>query len=71
MLIYSASIAIAFNLHLPRIEIGTALADRCPDPLIWQRFVADAAIWFILISVIMKLILTIDLNQHRKIGVSA
>lgn len=71
MLLYSASIAIAFNLHLVRIRICTALAERCTDPLIWQRFVADAAFWFIVLYVMMKLILTTNLNQHRKIGVSA
>ena len=51
MLIYTVSVAIAFNLHLPRIRICTALADRCTYPLVWQRFISDVAFWFIVIYI--------------------
>jgi hypothetical protein len=71
MLLYSTSIAIAVDLHLPRIRICTALADRCIDPLIWQRFVADAAFWFIVIYGMVRFSLTTNLNQPRTGGLSA
>ena len=67
LLIYFMSIAIALNLHLPRIRVCTALVDRCAHPLIWQRFLSDVAFWFVFVYIVMKLISRINRNQLRKI----
>jgi hypothetical protein len=69
MLIYSVSVGIAFNLHLPRAQVCTALPDRCRYPLIWQRFLGDVAFWFIAIYLVMKLISRINRSQPENIGV--
>ena len=71
MLIYTVSVAIAFDLQLPMMRICgfyvTIFKDRsfCPSPP-WHRFFSDAVVWFIVIYIVMKLISRI--NQREQMG---
>ncbi|HLO31151.1 MAG TPA: hypothetical protein VK249_18525 [Anaerolineales bacterium] len=69
MLIYTVSVGIALSLNLPRIRVCTALAGFCTNPLIWQRFLLDIAVWFIVVYLVMKSISRMDRNQAGKSGV--
>jgi hypothetical protein len=66
MLMYTASVAIAFDLQLPMMRVCSAFIDRCSfhSPP-WHRFFSDVVFWFVVIYVVMKLISRINLSHSN------